>query len=275
MKQLYNPEVIENMRASRRLAGKQSSKATQRRKGFFSPAETRVATKENMSNILNQRTETPDKIVNNWLESLDSAREEAISQISDRKNTNTPREDSIETQNKKEPFPEKDYPVSKREDVSGALILTPRQAELLERVVWAEAGNQGVKGRNAVRGVILNRIASDRFPNTLEEVLTQSGQFEPVGKVKGDLYAIKAPTARLDQQYFELLNYLDKGEDASQGSTFFLNRATAKKRGTDFKGKNPLKIGSHTFYSSYGNQEPVIVPDNSHNVVIKRKNKNV
>ena len=132
MKQLYNPEVIENMRASRRLAGKQSSKATQRRKGFFSPAETRVATKENMSNILNQRTETPDKIVNNWLESLDSAREEAISQISDRKNTNTPREDSIETQNKKEPFPEKDYPVSKREDVSGSLILTPRQAELLD-----------------------------------------------------------------------------------------------------------------------------------------------
>ncbi len=81
MKQLYNPEVIENMRASRRLAGKQSSKATQRRKGFFSPAETRVATKENMSNILNQRTETPDKIVNNWLESLDSAREEAIQNI--------------------------------------------------------------------------------------------------------------------------------------------------------------------------------------------------
>jgi hypothetical protein len=81
MKQLYNPEVIENMRASRRLAGKQSSKATQRRKGFFNPAETRAATKENMSNILNQRTETPDKIVNNWLESLDSAREEAIQNI--------------------------------------------------------------------------------------------------------------------------------------------------------------------------------------------------
>lgn len=82
MKQLYNPEVIESMRASRRLAGKQSSKATQRRKGFFSPAETRAATKENMSKILNQRTETPDKIVNNWLESLDSAREEAIQNIS-------------------------------------------------------------------------------------------------------------------------------------------------------------------------------------------------
>lgn len=82
MKQLYNPEVIESMRASRRLAGKQSSRATQRRKGFFSPAETRAATKENMSKILNQRTETPDKVVNNWLESLDSAREEAIQNIS-------------------------------------------------------------------------------------------------------------------------------------------------------------------------------------------------
>lgn len=85
MKQLYNPEVIENMRASRRLAGKQSSKATQRRKGFFDPTETRAVTKENMSKILNKPTETPDKIVNNWLESLDSAREEAIQNVGTRK----------------------------------------------------------------------------------------------------------------------------------------------------------------------------------------------
>jgi len=85
MKQLYNPEVIENMRASRRLSGKQSSKATQRRKGFFDPTETRAVTKENMSKILNKPTETPDKIVNNWLESLDSAREEAIQNVGTRK----------------------------------------------------------------------------------------------------------------------------------------------------------------------------------------------
>lgn len=168
-----------------------------------------------------------------------------------------------------EKFPTKDYPESTAE-VSDALVLSPEDVDLLERVVWAEAGTEDVAGRNAVRGVILNRIASDRFPNTLQEVLTQSGQFEPVGKVSGDISKIKAPASRLDQQYFELLQYLEDGTDASQGSTFYLNKATAKRRGTDFSGPNPLEIGRHTFYSGLTGQEPVVVPDYSHNVIIKR-----
>lgn len=168
-----------------------------------------------------------------------------------------------------EVLPAEDYPESTSE-VGDALVLSPKDVDLLERVVWAEAGTEDVNGRNAVRGVILNRIASDRFPNTLQEVLTESGQFEPVGNVSGDISKIKAPATRLDQQYFELLQYLSDGKDASQGSTFFVNKTTAKKRGTDFSGPNPLEVGRHTFYSGLAGQEPVVVPDYSHNVVIKR-----
>jgi len=168
-----------------------------------------------------------------------------------------------------EVFPAKDYPESTSE-VGDALVLSAKDVDLLERVVWAEAGTEDVNGRNAVRGVILNRIASDRFPNTLQEVLTESGQFEPVGKVGGDIGKIKAPATRLDQQYFELLQYLSDGTDASQGSTFFVNKTTAKRRGTDFSGPNPLEVGRHTFYSGLAGQEPVVVPKYSHNVVIKR-----
>ena len=40
--------------------------------------------------------------------------------------------------------------------------------EKIERVVNAEAGTEGPEGRNAVRGVIFNRLASKRFGNTVE-----------------------------------------------------------------------------------------------------------
>lgn len=49
--------------------------------------------------------------------------------------------------------------------------------EMLARCVQAEAGNQGLLGKRLVVDVILNRVDSDRFPNTVEGVISQSGQF--------------------------------------------------------------------------------------------------
>ena len=54
------------------------------------------------------------------------------------------------------------------------------EAELLERVVEAEAGNQGLLGKRLVVSVIYNRVESDKFPNTIYEVLTAPHQFGPV-----------------------------------------------------------------------------------------------
>lgn len=49
--------------------------------------------------------------------------------------------------------------------------------ELLAICVEAEAGNQGLKGKRLVADVILNRVDSDKFPNNIEGVITQSNQF--------------------------------------------------------------------------------------------------
>lgn len=51
------------------------------------------------------------------------------------------------------------------------------ELEMLAIAVHAEAGNQSFEGRQAVAGVILNRVDSTRFPNTISEVLNQKGQF--------------------------------------------------------------------------------------------------
>ena len=54
------------------------------------------------------------------------------------------------------------------------------EAELLERVVEAEAGNQGMTGKRLVVAVIYNRVESEKFPNTIKEVLESPHQFGPV-----------------------------------------------------------------------------------------------
>lgn len=56
----------------------------------------------------------------------------------------------------------------------------------LSRAIYAEAGNQPMQGRLAVGTVILNRVANSQFPNTIEEVVFQPGQFSPVSN--GTIY---------------------------------------------------------------------------------------
>ena len=136
----------------------------------------------------------------------------------------------------------------------------------IERVVWAEARGEGVEGRNAVRGVILNRLASDRFPNTVDEVLSAE-EFEPVRRY-GSIFKIPAPQEELEMQYAEFADYVQLGEDAVDGRTFFQNTETTKSRGSSFDGPDPLQIGKHTFYRGYGGQEPVSDTVGSHDVSI-------
>ena len=51
------------------------------------------------------------------------------------------------------------------------------ELELLAAVVEAEAGNQDMTGKRLVVDVVLNRVDSPLFPNTITEVLEQPGQF--------------------------------------------------------------------------------------------------
>ncbi len=52
--------------------------------------------------------------------------------------------------------------------------------ELLSTIIYCEAGNQPYEGQLAVGSVILNRVASSSFPNSISGVIYQSGQFSPV-----------------------------------------------------------------------------------------------
>lgn len=51
--------------------------------------------------------------------------------------------------------------------------------ELLASIIFCEAGNQPYEGQVAVGAVIMNRVRSGVYPNSISEVIYQSGQFGP------------------------------------------------------------------------------------------------
>ena len=59
--------------------------------------------------------------------------------------------------------------------------ITPREFEFMSRVVEMESDrSQNIEGRIYIAATIINRVNDGRFPNDIESVLTQSGQFSTV-----------------------------------------------------------------------------------------------
>lgn len=57
---------------------------------------------------------------------------------------------------------------------------TKSELRLMSAIINCEAGAESYSGKVAVGIVIMNRIQSDLFPNTLRGVIYQKGQFSPV-----------------------------------------------------------------------------------------------
>ncbi|MFR3291387.1 MAG: cell wall hydrolase [Lachnospiraceae bacterium] len=55
--------------------------------------------------------------------------------------------------------------------------ITAEERELLARVVYAEANTETLEGQIAVAQVVLNRVRSESFPDTVSEVIYQERQF--------------------------------------------------------------------------------------------------
>lgn len=65
-------------------------------------------------------------------------------------------------------------------DLQDGKSLNSEDAELLARLVYAEAGDDSDETQIAVASVILNRVASDSYPDTIAEVIYQEGQYPTV-----------------------------------------------------------------------------------------------
>ena len=68
-----------------------------------------------------------------------------------------------------------------QEDTS-TVVYTPADSDayLLGAIIECEAGGESYEGKLAVGSVILNRVKSSYFPNTISGVIYEGGQFSPV-----------------------------------------------------------------------------------------------
>lgn len=95
--------------------------------------------------------------------------------------------------------------------------------EVLKRIVEAEAGICDIKGRILVANVIINRVRSSEFPNTISGVVYQKSQFSPV--MDGRINTCKVTDATV-----EAVNRAIAGEDYSDGALYFMNRNRSRSK---------------------------------------------
>lgn len=116
----------------------------------------------------------------------------------------------------------------------GAVAVGTTDDVLLAALVQCEAGNQPYEGKLAVAAVVMNRVRSAAYPNTIASVIYASGQFTPAGNGK-----VEAQLAR--------------GVDPSclQAAREAINGATNVGTATHFRrvGKHDgIIIGDHVFW---------------------------
>lgn len=75
------------------------------------------------------------------------------------------------------------------EYVTTTITPTNNDIRLMSAIIFSEAGNQCLAGKQAVGIVIMNRVKSDKFPNNINDVIYQTGQFSPArnGSLKRSL----------------------------------------------------------------------------------------
>lgn len=106
----------------------------------------------------------------------------------------------------------------KEQQATGAVVNAGSgEMDLLAAIIQCEAGGESHTGKVAVGAVIMNRVRDGRFPNTITDVVYQSGQFSPVAS--GILASVLSQGARSDcyQAAQEALN----GSNPIGGALYF------------------------------------------------------
>ena len=83
------------------------------------------------------------------------------------------------------------------------------EMELLAQLIEAEAGNQDYYGKCLVADVAYNRVESDRFPDSIEEVIFQKGQFACINDGGFDKAGWNISEESYQAAYQEYYNRLD------------------------------------------------------------------
>lgn len=129
-----------------------------------------------------------------------------------------------------------------RDKAAWSYAVSEEDLHLLQKIVMAEAEGEPYKGKVAVANVVLNRLRSANFPDTIREVIYQKKQFSPVAngrlkRVKPNKDSIRAVDAAL------------RGvKEVTDDTYFFLSLTLAQDLTVHHSRTLAKTIGNHTFY---------------------------
>lgn len=107
---------------------------------------------------------------------------------------------------------------------------------LLANLIYCEAGGEPYAGQVAVGSVVINRVLSSKFPDTVVGVIYQSGQFSPVASGRLD---IALASDKATESCYRA------ADEAMAGVT---NVGTCVFFRTPIEGLSGINIGGHVFY---------------------------
>ena len=121
---------------------------------------------------------------------------------------------------------------------SGSSTNNSSNVNLLARAIYGEARGEPYTGQVAVGAVIMNRVKSSKFPNTIAGVIYQSGAFDAVSD--GQINLNPDSTSKKAAQ--DALN----GWDPSYGAIYYFNPSTATNKWI-WSRPMTVTIGKHRF----------------------------
>ena len=119
-----------------------------------------------------------------------------------------------------------------------------RERAILERIVEAEAGDQDLKGRIMVANVIMNRVKSNHFPDTVKGVVFAPRQFSPIQN--GSYYRVS-----VSEKTKQAVKKALKGTDYSKGALYFMCRSASTPSNVAWFDRALTKVkeyGCHEFF---------------------------
>lgn len=132
-----------------------------------------------------------------------------------------------------------------------SMIYTEEDYMSLVKIVEAEATGEDIIGKIMVANVVLNRVESNQFPNTIHDVIFERyngrSQFSPVDDGRME-------SVPLTDSTYEAVERALAGEDYSEGAMFFVAKALATQSAGSWFDDNLKKVtehGVHEFYTYY------------------------
>lgn len=126
--------------------------------------------------------------------------------------------------------------------------VTTRERSILERIVEAEATDKDRKSKILVANVILNRVRSEEFPDSIEAVVFQREngkvQFSPTADGRYDSVHVTESTKESVERALE-------GEDYSEGALYFVEKTIANPKNVSWFEQSLTRLFTYEGHSFY------------------------